>query len=242
MARQGLKSFRRNDAKKLLVKQPWPDGSETKMTAEVVVMNRSAVALAADSAVTIEAGDSIKVHNTANKLFTLSKYWPIGIMFYGSADFMHIPWETIIKEFREELGNKKYTKADGYARAFIRHLNTKVPCSQQDQKQRAYEIWRSQLDVVDLDIHSKLLNERQKRPLDESDVKAIIRSVISEHLEQFRNINNARSMSDIPTNTIVRQHVDEYREAKQRALRGRPLTPDAERKLKELCALMIKKF
>ena len=46
------------------------------MTAEVAVMNKSAVALAADSAVTISSEDprqgGDKVFNTANKLFTLS--------------------------------------------------------------------------------------------------------------------------------------------------------------------------
>ncbi len=40
------------------------------MTAEVAVMNTMAVALAADSAVTIGKG---KIYNTANKLFELSR-------------------------------------------------------------------------------------------------------------------------------------------------------------------------
>ena len=60
------------------------------MTAEVVVMNRSAVALAADSKVTI-GGE--KTYDTVNKIFTLSKVHPIGVMVFGNADFMHYPWE-----------------------------------------------------------------------------------------------------------------------------------------------------
>ena len=56
------------------------------MTAEIVIMNRSAVALAADSAVTVRSEDSRgKVFNTANKVFSLSKYAPVGIMISGSA-------------------------------------------------------------------------------------------------------------------------------------------------------------
>ena len=53
------------------------------MTSEVVVMNRTGVALAADSAVTIEMGDSSKVRDSALKLFTLSKHRPVGVMVYN---------------------------------------------------------------------------------------------------------------------------------------------------------------
>ncbi|HMB45614.1 MAG TPA: hypothetical protein VKL21_07315 [Candidatus Methanoperedens sp.] len=67
------------------------------MTTEIAIMNKHAIALASDSAVTMsqEAGEKIKT--SANKLFALSRYHPVGIMIYGSADIMEVPWETIIK-------------------------------------------------------------------------------------------------------------------------------------------------
>lgn len=74
------------------------------MTAEIAVFNKSAVALAADSAVTISGGDGInKIYNGADKLFALSKHHPVGIMVFGSASICGIPWEMIIKEFRKKL-------------------------------------------------------------------------------------------------------------------------------------------
>jgi hypothetical protein len=72
------------------------------MTTEVAVLNRSAVALAADSAVTLQGPEGPKIYQT-NKLFTLSKYHPVGIMVYGAAVFMDVPWEIIIKRYRSEL-------------------------------------------------------------------------------------------------------------------------------------------
>jgi hypothetical protein len=80
------------------------------MTAEIAVLNRSAVALAADSAVTIGGGAerSPKIFNTVNKLFTLSKYHPVGIMVYGSAQILGVPWETIIKIYRKRLGARDF--------------------------------------------------------------------------------------------------------------------------------------
>ena len=78
------------------------------MTSEVVVMNRAGVALAADSAVTVERGDSQKVRHLAMKLFTLSKYRPVGVMVYNNASLLGVPMETIIKLFRRRLGKKAY--------------------------------------------------------------------------------------------------------------------------------------
>lgn len=71
------------------------------MTAVVGILNKQAVALAADSAVTISGAKGRKIFNKANKLFTLSKYHPVGIMVYSSAAFMTTPWETIIKIYRK---------------------------------------------------------------------------------------------------------------------------------------------
>ena len=78
------------------------------MTSEVVVMNRAGVALAADSAVTVEMGDSQRVRHSALKLFTLSKYRPVGVMVYNNASLLGVPMETIIKLFRRRLGKKAY--------------------------------------------------------------------------------------------------------------------------------------
>ncbi len=76
------------------------------MTVEIAVLNQQAAALAADSAVTVRAESGVKIYTSANKIFSLSKYWPVAIMVYGSADIAGLPWETVIKVYREELGNQ----------------------------------------------------------------------------------------------------------------------------------------
>ena len=77
------------------------------MTAEIVIMNKEAIALATDSAVTMGQEKRQKIFASANKLFTLSKYYPVGIMIYGQASFMGIPWESIIKIYRNKWPNYK---------------------------------------------------------------------------------------------------------------------------------------
>ncbi|PFH10969.1 hypothetical protein BCF11_3407 [Collimonas sp. PA-H2] len=92
------------------------------MTAEVVILNKNGIAMAADSAVSIGRR---KVYNSANKLFALSRKQPIGIMIYGSAQFMGIPWEALIKYFRKNiLKNSSYASVDEYAKEFIKFLST----------------------------------------------------------------------------------------------------------------------
>jgi hypothetical protein len=93
------------------------------MTAEICVMNREAIALASDSAVTI--GDGTKIYNSANKIFTLSKFHPVGIMISGNASFMNIPWETVIKNFRKKFHDKCLDHLEDYAEEFISFLGNK---------------------------------------------------------------------------------------------------------------------
>lgn len=76
------------------------------MTAEICILNRIGVALAADSAVTI-GPEAHKIWTSADKLFHLSHSAPIGLMVYNNANFLGVPWETIVKEYRKVLGDKR---------------------------------------------------------------------------------------------------------------------------------------
>jgi hypothetical protein len=72
------------------------------MTAEIGILNKSAVALAADSAVTISAGSNQeKIYDSADKLFELSYKDPVGIMVNGDMHFMQTPLAVLIKDYRE---------------------------------------------------------------------------------------------------------------------------------------------
>jgi hypothetical protein len=95
------------------------------MTAEIAILNRQAVALAADSAVTVgvwtEGHPREKIF-VANKVFSLSKHEPVGVMIYGSASFMQMPWETVIKDYRRRLGKRRFPHLSDYADNFLEHL------------------------------------------------------------------------------------------------------------------------
>jgi len=92
------------------------------MTAVVGILNKQAVAIAADSVVTISGANGRKIFNKANKVFTLSKYHPVGVMIYNSASFMETPWETIIKMYRRQLANRSFQTLREYQEDFIFYL------------------------------------------------------------------------------------------------------------------------
>lgn len=109
------------------------------MTAEIAIMNRTGVALAADSAVSIATSSgNTKIYNS-NKLFMLSKYRPVGVMIYGNADLMTVPWETIIKLYRKDLADRSYKTLREHAENFIDFIkNTSTLFPAEDQEDHVY--------------------------------------------------------------------------------------------------------
>jgi hypothetical protein len=92
------------------------------MTAEIAILNKEAVALAADSAVTISAGrKEERIFDSADKLFELSNHNPIGIMIYNGMSFMEAPLPSLIRQFRSICPN--VVKVEDAANRFLSFLN-----------------------------------------------------------------------------------------------------------------------
>lgn len=91
------------------------------MTAEIAILNKSAVALAADSAVTISAGSSQeKIYDSADKLFELSLHDSIGVMVNGDMNFMQAPLGVLVKKFRADCG--RFARVTEAADSFLLYL------------------------------------------------------------------------------------------------------------------------
>jgi len=97
------------------------------MTAEICMMNRLAVVLAADSATTvsgwIDGKREERYFKGANKVFQLSDMQPVGLMIYDSADILNVPWELIIKSFRQHINSKSFNTVEEYARELFSYLS-----------------------------------------------------------------------------------------------------------------------
>lgn len=127
------------------------------MTAEIAILNPHGVALAADSAVTI---GSQKIINSAIKLFSLSKTDPVGVMVYGNANLLNIPWETLIKIYRKEHNKSRFEKLENYAESFISFLKTKTTLFNLDTQDQWLE---SQIVFIFNFINTQFVNETEQR-------------------------------------------------------------------------------
>lgn len=159
------------------------------MTAEIALMNKMAVALAADSAVTVKHGK--KIYNSANKLFMLSKYHPVGIMIYGNAELMEVPWEILIKQFRKKLGTKKYDRLEDYAQNFIDFLNNNDFIDNNCQERYFYYSVASYLDMI-VDKIEKVLDEKYKEEpkIIDKEITKVVSNVVAEEYEKLNNLKN----------------------------------------------------
>lgn len=110
------------------------------MTAEIAILNKSAVALAADSKVTLSVRGKQKTYDTVDKLFSLSKTEPVGAMIYGNAEFIGFPWETIVKEYRRKRPRVSFPTVFEWADDFLNFLLKFFPFSEADEDRVAVSI------------------------------------------------------------------------------------------------------
>lgn len=98
-------------------------------------MNKNAVAMAADSAVTL--GNHLAVHNSQQKLFQLSNA-PVGLITYDNAALMGVPIAIIINEYSKYLGGKTFPTLQEYAEDFCSFIGNNSQYFQFDQFEQRY--------------------------------------------------------------------------------------------------------
>jgi hypothetical protein len=216
------------------------------LTAEIALMNLQAVALAADSAVSINEGG--KVFLTANKIFALSKFHPVGMMIYGSASFMGVPWETLIKFYRKELGRTRFDDVDGYVKNLIDFL-----CRRRDlfpqaiQQEHVYNTVGSYFEMMRKDIMEKVKTRVEKgEELSNQDVQKIANKTIKDHLSIWRVGAFVPGIDEDTMGSFKEGFTEKYSKQIQRALdevmEKLPIGKIARRNLDEIAVSLFVKF
>lgn len=207
------------------------------MTAEIAILNRQAIALAADSAVTLqtEIGPP-KIYDT-NKLFCLSKYQPVAAMIYGNAEIMDVPWEVAIKAYRAELSTRSFGSLEAYSRDFLRFLERTelFPKSQHEaQVEKFIASWLRQLkkrvrDILKEEIRKGTVTKRKLRNALSDVVEAEAR-----HLATHRKLSQYARVS---TSVVLRQHRQAIRTAIQQEIGD--FAPDLLTEIEPVAARML---
>lgn len=160
------------------------------MTAEIAILNKSAVALATDSAVTISSGHSnTKVFDSADKLFELSCSQPIGVMIYNGMQFAGIPLPDLIKEFRAGIGSKEFKTVEEAAISLLTFLSELGKCSPAEVTARTV----LPIAIPIIKVFDQKIEDAVRRKLSESeefpnDLDTFIKDVTERLLKVFENL------------------------------------------------------
>ena len=194
------------------------------MTAEVVILNREAVAIAADSAVTV-AGRGPKIYNSANKLFSLSALEPVAVMIYGAGTFGPIPWETVVKEYRKARGTKTFGTVAEHASDFIDHLSDLTRyLSRDEQRERVAMTAFWELEMIrDIVAEEVLAASADGVELDDSTITERILAEINATIEHLEHGTFVEGLSAALIGREIRSALPDWTDCVTAAFRGLPI-------------------
>ncbi|NKC15215.1 MAG: hypothetical protein GKR94_24385 [Gammaproteobacteria bacterium] len=208
------------------------------MTAEVAILNKAAVVLASDSAMTL--GESGKVYPT-NKLFTLSKYHPVGVMVYNNAEFMGVPWETLVKMFREQLGHEDLPTVNDYVEAFFNFLLTAPIC---DAAQRESNLLRIAEDLFG-EIRIRAVHQLQdlfntKGRYSTRDISQALSASVDACINYCVGLNSCSALDTLDVDRLLRSHRNQLSDCADHVFSGFQLSQAFRRKLTLALASFIR--
>jgi len=185
-----------------------------------------------------------KIFTSANKLFTLSKFHPVGIMVYGSAVFMGVPWETIIKIYRKNLGKKKFSTLKKYANDFIGFLdngNSLFPDSVQEEYLRSsiYGYFNLIKKMIMEKVHSVI---EEKGKITEGVTKEITSEIIKEHYEKWDKTQNIKSIPKSYNTEVIEKYGKIMEGAIKEVFEKLPVSKNLSNQLKSIASSLFSKF
>ena len=171
------------------------------MTSEVLIMNQEGIALAADSATTASAmyssngrnAPSPKIFESTDKIVPLPKCHHIAFMTSGSADWMGLPWETIVKLYGYQLGSKVIADVQGYADDFLTFLSKlmqKIP----EEAQNAY--FETMVESYFRFVRDFALSEMDSEKFDKSRITKVVSKSIKEREGKWRKAEFSTGMGE----------------------------------------------
>jgi hypothetical protein len=111
-----------------------------KMTAEIAILNRSAITLAADSAMTLSVRGARKIYTGTDKIFEVSEKDPIGLMIFNNLEFMGVPLDVAIKHFRTSSHCCEFDTLREASEAFFKYLTVQWKPTDELQWRHARQI------------------------------------------------------------------------------------------------------
>jgi hypothetical protein len=213
------------------------------MTVEVAVLNCLAIAMAADSAQTVGPEWGQKVFASADKIFALSSVDPVGIMVFGNADLLELPWETIVKEYRKTRGHASLPTVDAHAKAFLEFISEEslFPAAFQDEQYIEFVAgyFRFVREQV-REMAERTLKDRGQ--VTDKEVGAIVKTVVARHHELWEQQETLQNIPDGFGAAIRRKHKSHVRRSITEIFEKLPMTDETLSQLADLAVNLVLKW
>ena len=172
------------------------NGERRLVTAEVAILNRNGVGIAADSAATL-SGIRPKTYNTANKLFALSVMQPVAVMIYASSTFGAAPWETIIKTYRDHRKIKPLATISAYAEDLVAYLADQFRDDSVDYRQSFLpEVMDFELDRLRQGLLRAIEANPETYPVTALGFNGAIRKLIENRKDELKSLPDVENLED----------------------------------------------
>jgi hypothetical protein len=213
------------------------------VTAEVAILNKSAVALAADSVVTIQKGGDRKTYNSVNKLFALSKYHPVGVMVYGNSEFMEVPWELIVKLYRKKLGEKSFGRIQDYADDFLKFIRENERLFSKEARQDfirnlAFSIFHHVARVVRDAAKEQI---ESSGSITDAELPALVEGALNDAFELLDQTTDRSPLDEKALQLALTKHSDDIEDALKAAFQQLPITGIQKKRALDLCSFFARK-
>jgi hypothetical protein len=217
------------------------------MTAEIVIMNKEAVALAADSAVSLVTGPAEnpqKIFTSANKIFRLSNNHAVAFMIFNNAAFLGIPWEPLFTRFGDSLGPAPLPTLADYADRFLNFLKSEQELITADIEKQYFTslIYTYYLSFRQIFQQNSMEIIRVQGVISEDQIGDIVAEKIN---EIYTNINAAESVPGIDK-SLIKELNTAYNEITTRVIlevfEQLPIPDPARAQLKEIPFLFFGKY
>ena len=206
------------------------------MTAQLAILNKSSVALAADSAATVIVDGVVKIHQS-DKLFALREDKPIGVMVYGNAEFMGVPWATLVSMYRSSATTSQGRTTREYVKDFLKFIKDAKICNSDAEVDYATQVAISALYSVRMDIDANGQNRTRDKggPLTRRERNDLFRSIIERTLQNVDEARPFRTMDSKKLDVVFERVLTQADEFIDRMLESNHIY---KRDRKKFCCLL----
>jgi hypothetical protein len=167
-------------------------------------------------------------------------------MIYGNAELMGIPWESIIKIYRNKLGKQRFDSLEEYAQNLISFLENNTLLFPEDlQKANFLFNTFSYFNIINEEIREEVSNLFEEndddKGIDDQDIKDMVSSVIEQRYEMWDQLEFLPTIPENYVEDTIEKYQDIIQKVKDEVFEKLPISKTSFEQLKKISVFLSAK-